>query len=168
MKENNIILKTSSNIYDKVCKYIKLPKIILAIISLIILIISIIPLIKIAKYNHPVADDYDYGIITFNTWNDTHNVFKTIGSGFQTSKNFYNTWQGTYSATFLMSLNPVHFGFRNLGTCILIFSFLISTFYFLYVLLVKYLNIDKWSYIIVASIICFLGIEFSSSPVEAF
>lgn len=168
MKEDNIILKTSSNLYNKACKYIKIPKMVVAVLGLLLLLLSIIPLIQIAKYNHPVADDYDYGIITFNTWNDSHDIFKTIGSGIQTSKKFYKTWQGTYSATFLMSLNPVHFGFRSLGTCILLFSFIFSIFYFLYVLLVKYLNIDRWSYIIVSTIICFLGIEFVSSPVEAF
>lgn len=153
--------------YD-LCKYIKNPKVVIAIICLVLLILSMIPLIQIAKYNHPVADDYDYGIITFNTWNDSHNPFKTINAGFETSKNFYKNWQGTYSATFLMSLNPVHFGFRSLGTCILLFSLLFSTFYFIYMLLVKHMRLDKWSYIIVATIISFLEIQYVSSPVEAF
>lgn len=167
MKNNNL-LDYSNKAFNKLCSIIKISKPFIAIMGLIVLIISIIPLLKIAKYNHPVADDYDYGIITYNTWNNSHNIFKTIKSGFNTSRNFYNNWQGTYSATFLMSLNPIHFGFRSLGTYILIFSLILSIFYFLYVLFIKYLKSDKWTYLIVADILVFLSIQFCSSPVEAF
>lgn len=77
---------------------------------LIALVISVIPLLIIATYNHSSADDLSYGIQVHQTWTQTHNLFevmKTIGT---TVSTIYQTWQGTYSAIVLFTVQPAVWG----------------------------------------------------------
>lgn len=143
---------------------------IIIIISVLIFIISIIPLIHIGFYNHPCADDYSFGQITYNTWKDTHSFIEVLKSSIKEVKSMYNGWQGTFSAIFLMSLQPAIFGekFYFLNTIILIGTFTIANLYIFKIILKEYLKSENTvlNYIISLLVITF-SLQFIPSPVQS-
>ena len=99
---------------------------------LAVLILSMIPILAISFYNHSSADDYAYGILTRHAWMQTHNLialFAAVGKQVQTT---YLTWQGTYAAVTLFSLQPAVFGehWYFLVTWVLAGMFIFGNFYF--------------------------------------
>ena len=78
--------------------------------SILVLIIILIPLIYIAKYNHSCADDYSYGILTHQSWKNTHSIIEVVKTAIKQVGITYQNWQGTFSAVFLMALQPAIFG----------------------------------------------------------
>ena len=99
---------------------------------LAVLILSLDPILAISFYNHSSADDYAYGIITRHTWMQTHSLialFAAVGKQVQTT---YLTWQGTYAAVTLFSLQPAVFGehWYFLVTWVLTGMFILGNFYF--------------------------------------
>lgn len=97
-----------------------------------LLIISLIPIIVISFYNHSSADDYSYGIITRHAWMQAHSIIDLFkGVGRQVSKS-YMTWQGTYAAVAVFSLQPGVFSDKLyfLTTFILVGMLVLCTFYF--------------------------------------
>ncbi len=154
LKDNNYLLNQKW-----ICRYI-----------LFLFILSLIPMLLIARYNHPCADDFSYGEYTIHTWRETGSLLKTIGAAVEGTKIRYNTWQGSFSGVFLMTLHPAIFG-ENLYQyvpIILILGFCIATMFLLKVILMDYLGADKYSYGIISLIITFLSIQFVITPVEAF
>ena len=75
------------------------------IIIIILLILSIIPLCIISHYNHPSTDDYGYAMLTRDVWRETGSIFALLKAAIHTSINFYNSWQGLYSAAFFWHYN---------------------------------------------------------------
>ncbi len=77
---------------------------------ILISILFIIPLCIISYYNHPSTDDYGYSLLTKNVWKETGSIFAVLKTAVDTSVNFYNSWQGLYSAAFFLALQPGIFG----------------------------------------------------------
>lgn len=141
----------------------------IAIISLTTLIISLIPLLTVSFYNHPAADDYNYGIYTMEVLKNEG--LTGVGKGLiNTVKLFYSTWQGTYSAIILMSLQPSIWGnnFYFLGTFILLFFFLLGNYLLLKELIYNKLNLSKSNLIIVFALLSFITIETLPSLTQGF
>lgn len=138
-----------------------------AVLAVVILVLSLIPLVLIAKYDHPCADDYRYGLLASQAWKSgsISNVFSAAG---QTVHDAYFEWQGTFSGIFLMALQPAIFGenLYFLTPIVIMTAFLISTFVLFQVVLIRYLNADKYSYIIICCVIAGLSLHFMPSPVE--
>ena len=78
----------------------------------LITIISLIPILLLGSCDVPYADDYSYGVLTHLTYISSHSVIKTIISAFVQAKDTYFSWQGTFSAIFLMALQPAVFSFQ--------------------------------------------------------
>ena len=72
----------------------------------------VVPLLIVGNYDVPYADDYSYGVRTHLTYISSHSVIKTIISAFVQVKDTYFSWQGTFSAIFLMALQPAVFSFQ--------------------------------------------------------
>lgn len=142
----------------------------LALFSLLLFIISIIPLLKLSVYSHACADDFTYGSLPHSIWNSSHSLFQTILSACTVVKNFYYSWQGTFSSMFLMALTPVVFGeqFYFITPYIMIIVITLSHFTLLHVVLVKLLNSDTFTWYLISSIVCFILIQSIHSPVNAF
>ena len=81
-----------------------------AIASLIVLAALLVPMLAIAKYDVPINDDYSYGQNTARVWNSTHDLAQVLKTALQMVRFVYENWQGSYSAVFLMSLQPGIFG----------------------------------------------------------
>lgn len=84
----------------------------LAIILSVALLLLMLPIIYIGKYNKPVADDYNYSVLTRHAWEETHSVFRVIAAAAKQAGISYRSWQGTFSSIFLMALMPALFDYR--------------------------------------------------------
>ena len=79
-------------------------------VAIAVLIVSIIPMLWISQYLHPFADDYVFGAEVYKIWNETHSFPACVQTAWNVAMTMYHTWQGTYSACFLMALQPGVFG----------------------------------------------------------
>lgn len=148
----------------------KSPEPLIALILGTVFIITLLPILLIGKYNYPSADDYAYGISTFQTWQKSGSFIQVIGEAFRTAHHFYHTWQGTFSATFLMSLQPSVFGthFYRIVPFILTGSLISSYLWFTYLLFCRIAGTSKSIWLIVGLSMLFLTIQFPFSIVEGF
>lgn len=70
-------------------------------------IVAIVPIMWISAYNRPSSDDYNFSeIYTQNAVDSGESIVGILGAAAKTSQEFYNNWQGTYTASFLHSLHP--------------------------------------------------------------
>lgn len=76
----------------------------------IVMLASLLPVMYLGRYNHPVGDDFYYGADTKAVWERTGSIFETAAEAAKEVGYHYQTWQGTYSAMFLMCLPPNIFG----------------------------------------------------------
>ncbi|MCX4319412.1 MAG: hypothetical protein OSJ44_06670 [Lachnospiraceae bacterium] len=79
---------------------------VILVISGIALVAGIVLLLLIGKYNAPSSDDWGYSIQTRAVWEDTHSVINVVKEAVNTSKHFWNNWQGLYSSAFVLALMP--------------------------------------------------------------
>ena len=145
-------------------------KILIAIIS-VLFIIMIIPLFYISKYNHSCADDYTYGKTTYKVFQNTHSLIEVIKTTDKQVKDMYNNWQGTYSAMFIMAIQPAVFGeqYYFLTTIIILGMFIIANLYLLKIIFKYYFEIkDNLVYLITALSVILFSVAFVPFPVEAF
>lgn len=135
-------MKVYNKIINKLNKFITLKNILLVII--IITILLMIPILRVSFYTHPSADDYSYGINTANVIKN-EGIMEVFKGTIKTLNEFYSTWQGTYSAIILFSLNPSVFGNNMyfLTTFIIIGLLFIAMYYFLKQIINKFLKCDK-------------------------
>ena len=124
----------------KMKKYNYKDKIIIGL-SIFALIIILIPLIYIAKYNHSCSDDYSYGILTHQTWQDTHSLIEVVKTAMKQVGITYQNWQGT---------------------------FILANIYILKVILKDYFKCSSKIYWVITSLILIFSIQFVPYPVESF
>lgn len=137
-------------------------------VAIAVLIISIIPMLWISQYLHPFADDYVFGAEVYKIWNETHSFPACVQTAWNVAMTMYHTWQGTYSACFLMALQPGVFGQYWLGTFILIFSLVTSTYTLLYMIMRKLLHSSRLEYLFVSTLFVLMTIQFTWSYYDAF
>lgn len=140
----------------------------IAWIIITIFLISLIPLFYIAPYCHPTTDDYVYGAEAYHTWNETHSLPQTVRTAFDVTADTFTNWQGTYSACFLMSLQPDVFGIYWITPFILILSFISANYWLYYIVMRKYLKATQWQYLIVSTTIILMSMQCIPSPFDAF
>ena len=77
---------------------------------LILFIALLIPMLLIARYDVPCVDDYGYGTLTHHAWIQSHSLWQTFRAAAERVKRSYSSWQGTFAAIFLFTLQPAVFG----------------------------------------------------------
>lgn len=145
----------------------------LKIFSYIVLaafIISLIPLVVIAFFNHPSADDFSFSQLPAHTWEQTHSISQTLQASIDKIEQMYNTWQGSFSAMFLMTLQPGIWGenYYCITTILILASFIFASMLFFYTVLRKWLKLERHFYLIIGLILTAACIQFVPSPVQAF
>lgn len=142
----------------------------LCLIMSIIFIFSLIPLLHIGLYAHAAGDDYAYGLAAHLCWKETHSLPAVIQTVFENTKSYYQTWQGTWSSIFLMSLQPSVFSERLYClTAPLMLSMLIgSHFMFFHVLFTRYLRLARSLRINLTLAVLFLSTQILDSGKSAF
>lgn len=137
------------------------------ILAICILILSIIPIVAIGPYLHQFADDYVFELQS--TRLDRHPFIRAcIQAAWDESMHIYQTWQGTYSACFLMALQPGIFGKYWLVPIILLGGLVLSTYTLGYTVLRRLLHISKLEYAFVSTLFVLMTVQFVWSFYDAF
>lgn len=94
-------------------------------------LISLVPLLYLSQYSHSCADDYSYGLLTHLAWEESHSLFAVLQAACQKVWQNYMTWQGSFAAMFLFTLQPAIFGEEYYWVCswILSCALIFSTVY---------------------------------------
>lgn len=133
-----------------------------------IALISLLPIIAIGLYNHPSADDFGYSIQVHDAVLNGASVPEILKTAFDTSLSFMNTWQGLYSAAFLLALQPAVFGeqYYAVTTVIMIAIMGIGICLFINSIIKNLLGLkSKWGYFISLILLTYL-VQTLPSPVE--
>lgn len=142
----------------------------ISILFILLFVLSLLPIIFISFFNHPCADDFAYGAQTHMQFLNAKSLFGLVNAASQVSQHFYNSWQGTYSAAFIMSLQPSIFGenFYPITTFIMLFMLIAPTFFLLHTIIVKVYKLD-WKYIVIIGVpILFFSTQYLPSLVQGF
>lgn len=142
----------------------------LAVLAVLALAGSLLPLLILGFYNHPCADDYNYGLYAAQAVRAGGSPLAVLSAAARKTAETYQNWQGTFSAIFLMSLHPAVFGegvyvvtpFLMLGTLVF------STFFFLKALCVERFGMKKTHWVILSCCLCFFNTQFAPSAFEGF
>lgn len=168
-KNTNINTNTSINTNEKINTNKNTKRIILAVI-IVSFVLSLIPMYVIGLYAHPSVDDYYYGDVTRQVWNNTHSIFAVIKASFEEMKVTYNEWQGNFSAIFLMRLQPGVFGekYYAISPFILITAYVICSLFFFYTALTRIFHSDKYRAVILAVCTTFVSMQLVETPSDSF
>lgn len=141
---------------------------IVTIVAMVVLTVSILPVFWIGQYLHPFSDDYVFGAEVHKIWNNTHSLSTCITTAWNVAVNMYHIWQGTYSACFLMALQPGAFGVYWIVPIVLLSSLVASTYTLLYMIMRKILHTSKLEYLFASTVFVLINVQFVYSAYDAF
>lgn len=142
--------------------------VLVAALGIAALVATLVPLLLISAYNHSYADDWHYGVWAHLVLQDTGNVFLAIGSALEQAGKAWFDWQGTYSAIFLMALEPSVFGEQAyvLAAPIVLATLVAGTLFFSHVALVELLGAERGLWLGVSCAAVAVQLLLQPSPVE--
>lgn len=129
---------------------------------LFLLFILLIPMLYIAKYNVPSADDFSFSCETHAAIMNDESINGIIAGALSKVQDVYFSWQGTFTAVFMMALQPSIWGFRyySITTWIMLISLLGGIFLLCYRFFSGIFKIEKSVSGIIASVISIACIQF--------
>lgn len=139
-------------------------------LSLLLLLVSLLPLYALAFYNHAFYDDMGFSLLTRDAWSQTGSPFAVLEAAIRNTIGIRNTWEGTYSTSFVSALQPSVFGEGAywVTTFLLLTVFLLAVWYFLKQTLRGLYGMDKVTLVTVFSILGFVLVQFVPDAAEAF
>ena len=120
-----------------------------------IMILCLIPMATLGFYNHALGDDFDYGRGAMICFRENGTLLEILNIALKGTIDQYNTWQGTYSAMFLMYLSPQVFGdfFYKLYPTVLFVCFTVAIFYLVHSLVCTVFNASRSAWILISSLL---------------
>ena len=76
-----------------------------------IILISLIPIFAVSIYAHPTFDDFTYGLFVRRAVEQGGNILDVIKAACATAAEYYRSWQGTFTASFIFALQPGGFSY---------------------------------------------------------
>ena len=142
----------------------------IAIACGVLLAISLLPLAVISFYNHPCSDDYSYGLYVAQAVRAGGSLGDILAAAVRETAETYFDWQGTFSAVFLMALQPAAFGerFYAVTAYLMVGSLVFANFFFLKELCVHRLGMSRSSWVTISCALCFFMVHFAPSAFEGF
>lgn len=136
----------------------------------IILLLAVIPMLLIGFFDHPCADDFSYGQAVHRTIMTAGSPAAVLSAAAGVAGNAYRTWQGSFSAVFLMALQPASFGDTayRWTPVLLLPAYIGATLFLLRGLLRGVMGADRYEFRMIALLLVFVSVEFTYSPVESF
>lgn len=133
-------------------------------LALAAVVLMLVPMLLVARYNVPCADDYHFGAPTHAAWQATHSLAAVVKAAGEKVAERYANWQGTYSAMFLMALQPAVFGngFYALVPFFTLGMLAAGTCFFCLSLFAKLLGASRWQALVLALV--WLGIDTQLLP----
>ncbi len=153
-----------------ICKVIREKDKLAAILLTVLFVLQIIPLLYLGRFNHPTSDDFKYGAYSHTAWQETGSLTAVAKAAVRGVAEDYQTWQGSYSALFLMRLEPTVFGERYYGLVpwIMLGVLTAGTLYFLRTLCKVVLRSDTLHYISMSMLVLSFCVQFSPVASEQF
>lgn len=140
---------------------------ILLILSLAALTVLIIPLMALGAYAVPAADDFSYGAAAHRAFVEGGFCAALKAALGQVAETYVN-WQGTFSAVFLMAMQPAVFseGLYWLTPLIMLVALLGGTFLFCCIVLPEVFSLRRDVAAIIAAVLSILCTQLLPSPVQ--
>ncbi len=129
--------------------------------ALAILLVSLLPVLYLGRYNHPTGDDYYYGVETHRILHGTGSIVRMVREAGRGVAYDYNTWQGTYSALFLMRMPPNAFSEKAYAyvTAVIVLLLAGGIFILLKPLITEILGGSRALWLLVSSVLSILCIQ---------
>ena len=137
--------------------------------SIGMLCIVLLPLLVISLFNHSYADDWHYGVWAHLALQHSGgNVGAALAEALRQVVVAWFDWQGTYSAIFLMAIQPGVFSeSAYIVSAWLVLALLVGcTFYFVHAGMQLCLSDHSYAWLSVASAVLIIQILLQPSPVE--
>lgn len=153
-------------------EYTKDPTRIVGWVGLALLVLTLVPLVLISAYNHSYADDWHYGVWAHlaleNVSNPIEGFFVAIWTALEQAGKAWIDWQGSYSAIFLMALEPSVYGeqFYVLAAPIILAALIAGTFFFTHVFMVERMDSPRGLWLGLSSLLVVVQLLLQPSPVE--
>ena len=143
---------------------------ILSIAMVSLLAISLLAMLSIAKYDLPMGDDVIFGKPAQEALAGQRNIGMALSAAAGVVAEKYHSWQGTFSAIFLMALQPGVFGTSSYQVTpyLMLGALIASTLCLLYTLLCTVLRLSRRVWLIIGSAMLLFSIQLCVSPREAF
>ena len=134
------------------------------------LVVLLIPMLMLGRYAVMSADDFGYSGTAHLAWKATGSVLAAVKAAWIETVETWYGWQGTFSAIFVMSMQPALFSesLYVLTPVILLASLLIGVFTLCLTLFGEVFHADRRVAGIAAAAICILCTQIPPSPVQAF
>lgn len=145
----------------------KLKKITLA--SIVIFFLLMLPVLYLSFVNRASGDDYGYGAYTRSAWMSTHSLIALGSAIWQTVRQCYFSWQGTWFSVLLFSLQPEVFSDRAyfMVAFLVLFFWIGSTLYLFNQILCQNMKLNRWAYLVLTIWFLIISIEFIPSTKSA-
>ncbi|GFI09953.1 hypothetical protein IMSAGC007_02420 [Lachnospiraceae bacterium] len=135
--------------------------------------ISLLPILVLSFFNHPVMDDFNYGILTHRAFMENKGfgcIIPILKAAVQRSVNLWHSWQGTFSFAVIGALRPSIFTEKLTftHTFILLGLFIGGFVYFSKIVLHRILGLSKHVAMIIAVLVMTLCIQYVPVGLEAF
>ena len=142
----------------------------LLILAVAALVILLIPMLALGRYAVMSADDFGYSGTAHLAWKETGSILAAVKAAWIETLETWHGWQGTFSAIFLMSMQPALFSesLYVLTPVILISSLLLGVFTLCLCLFGEVFHTDRRVAGITAAAVCALCTQIPPSPVQAF
>lgn len=132
--------------------------------EILFFLLLLLPIFYLSFVNRASGDDYGYGTYTRAAWMGSHSLVAVGRAVWQTIRQFYYGWQGTWFSIFVFSLQPevFHDDAYVIVAFLMLFLWIGSTLYLFWQILCRNMKLDKWSYLLVT--VCFLIISIEFIP----
>jgi len=137
---------------------------------LVLFLATLVPVGLVSTFDRMDFDDYDYSVLTRAAVREDDSALGLLRAAMQTVSNTYQTWQGTYSAVFLFSLQPAIWGqgWYAVTPWILIGTLVLGLGCFTYAVFVVALRQNRSVWLLVWMLTSILCVQFPRDPAEGF
>ena len=142
----------------------------LCVVACAVLLVSIVPMLQIAQYDLPLGDDVLYGGPVEAALAKDASLSSALSAAAGVVAEKFVSWQGTFSAIFLMALQPGVFGLAlyPITPYLMLGALIAATLLLLYTLLCSVLGLSKRVWLLIGASIAFFSIQLCVSPREGF
>ncbi|MGI5976289.1 MAG: DUF6056 family protein [Candidatus Limivicinus sp.] len=139
-------------------------------LGVVLLVMLLLPMLALGRYAVPSADDFGYGCAARLVFEDGGSVFSVLAAALGKVGRTYLNWQGSFSAVFLMAVQPAIFSetLYWVTPVLMLLTLVLSTFYFCKTVFCLIFHTEKEFGIIAATAIAGLCTQLVPSPVQAF
>lgn len=139
-------------------------------LCLLLLAAGTLPMYALSFYNHAFYDDMGFSLLTRDAWTGTGNLLAVLEAAWRNTVAIRGTWEGTYTSSFLSTLQPAVFGegLYFITTFVLLTLFLLALLYFLWQTLRGVCGVDRAGVLAAFGALGFVLTQFLPSPAEGF